>query len=204
MDRYYTASVPEPFTILGRKLKPYSIGHQILLKRFECAFVMPADSIQWRDLALAVLVCRFHVSTRFNIFTSVKAFDSWWGRWLYKRILKSIKRDFADRCKLMLDYIRDGSAGPENVTWKDGEVSYAASESTLKFVLMSKLGYSEERALNMPYAQAVYEFCVWQQSEGMASFFEPEKQADLQTQADEFGEKVRAMMEAKGVIDGGI
>ena len=39
MDDYLHSIIPEPVTILGQDLRPFSLGHYLLLQRLECAFV---------------------------------------------------------------------------------------------------------------------------------------------------------------------
>lgn len=47
---------PEPTTLLGLKLLPFSLGHLLLLHRVESAFVMGGRP-EYEDLALAVFIC---------------------------------------------------------------------------------------------------------------------------------------------------
>ena len=58
MERdYHAAALPEPFTILGQRLTPFSLGHLLLLRRFDNAFVIPGGVPTIDDLAFAVFVC---------------------------------------------------------------------------------------------------------------------------------------------------
>src|SRR5438876_959627 len=55
---YFQAAIPEPFTILGLRLKPLSLGRYRLLKRFGCAFVAEEETgANIEDLIIGVLVC---------------------------------------------------------------------------------------------------------------------------------------------------
>ena len=55
---FLTAAIPEPFTILGRNLKPFSLGHELLFQRFGVNFsVESKDAPRYEDLILGVLLC---------------------------------------------------------------------------------------------------------------------------------------------------
>lgn len=54
---YYTARLPEPTTILGLKLRPFSLGHLLLLHRIRSYFVGEDEKLTYEDLALSVLIC---------------------------------------------------------------------------------------------------------------------------------------------------
>ncbi len=54
---YYLARVPEPTTILGLRLRPFSIGHLLLLHRIKSYFAGEDENLTYEDLALSVLIC---------------------------------------------------------------------------------------------------------------------------------------------------
>jgi hypothetical protein len=54
---YYLARLPEPTTLLGLRLRPFSIGHLLLLHRIKSYFVQEDDKLTYEDLALSVLIC---------------------------------------------------------------------------------------------------------------------------------------------------
>ena len=53
---YYQAAVPDGWQVLGVKLRPLSLGHLILLKRYGSAFVVGGIPTE-ADLVLSVLIC---------------------------------------------------------------------------------------------------------------------------------------------------
>ena len=57
MDDYLHSIIPEPVTILGQDLRPFSLGHYLLLQRLECAFVCEDKEPLLGDLLLGLLVC---------------------------------------------------------------------------------------------------------------------------------------------------
>jgi hypothetical protein len=52
----FNAIVPTPWTILGLKLKPFALGHLVLLHRLESPFITGAPPT-YADLSMAVLMC---------------------------------------------------------------------------------------------------------------------------------------------------
>jgi len=85
---YHDAAFPEPWQVLGLRLRPFSLGHYLKLRRLGCAFV--ADDTQRAtigDLLLGVIVC----SMPTNPDPTQDPFWNWVGRdkpsgiagWLY-------------------------------------------------------------------------------------------------------------------------
>lgn len=54
---YYSARLPEPTTLLGLTLRPFSLGHLLLLNRISSYFVGADEKLTHEDLALSVLIC---------------------------------------------------------------------------------------------------------------------------------------------------
>ena len=53
---FLQAAIPEPVTLLGQRLHPFSLGHYILLERFKSPFLL-GGSADVTDLFTAVLIC---------------------------------------------------------------------------------------------------------------------------------------------------
>ena len=58
MESFYRAFLTPQAKILGKKLKPYCFGHQVLLKALESPFLTGARDIEPHDLILALKVCQ--------------------------------------------------------------------------------------------------------------------------------------------------
>lgn len=59
-EPFYLAAIPDAWEILGVRLRPFSLGHVILLHRIESPFIRGWDATNppnFDDLALAVLLC---------------------------------------------------------------------------------------------------------------------------------------------------
>lgn len=77
---YYKARLPEPFTILGLKLRPFSFGHLLLLHRIESYFVGADSELTYEDLALSVLICSMSYRDAIQIFDD-KTLPKFMARW---------------------------------------------------------------------------------------------------------------------------
>lgn len=55
---FQQAAVPEPFRVLGRNLRQYTIGHQLLLERFDSGYAVGSKNPpSWDDFAFSVWIC---------------------------------------------------------------------------------------------------------------------------------------------------
>jgi hypothetical protein len=59
LDNYVQAAIQEPFNVLGLELRPLSLGHVFLMRRFDCPFASddPNQMGGCPDLCLATLIC---------------------------------------------------------------------------------------------------------------------------------------------------
>lgn len=80
-DKYFTDIIPEPFCILGLRLKPLSLGRYRLMKRFSIAYVADeAAQASFGDLILGVLICSMTCDD-FKTFANSKQFESQIKKW---------------------------------------------------------------------------------------------------------------------------
>jgi len=78
---YAVAALPDPYRILGLRLKPFCLGHYLLLQRFNCAFVASEPQpITREDVLLGVLICSMW-NNEFLEFISGKGFWSEVRKW---------------------------------------------------------------------------------------------------------------------------
>lgn len=91
---YYHARLPEPTTILGLKLRPFSLGHLLLLHRINSYFVGDDENLTYEDLALSVLICSQRYAEAVAIFDDpdLKRFMARWAARLTGRgVLTALK-----------------------------------------------------------------------------------------------------------------
>lgn len=194
LAHYTRAMLPEPFTVLGCRLKPFCLGHYFLMNRFDCAFA--SDGINNTcgivDLLLAVTICS-RTSDEFIAFVSDdKAFNAYMKKWS-KHIQRSIvqnKLNFMESVLLFQKYMRDGVRLPaidnENND-SNTKVSGAHWSQSVLSVLMSEYGCSEKEALNMPLSKALSDYCKFLEKNGSITFTSDEDLADIEAQRKALG-----------------
>ncbi len=179
---YPAAAIPEPFQILGLRLKPFCLGHYLLMERFEVAFVSDKDAVaNLDDLILGVLICSMHYE-EFLDFLFASDFEEQvrtWGN--------DVKADFDlnEKCRLFNDYIVKGSEQPVFFYESEGKPSGAHWAEMIKLVLTGELGYTSSEALNLPLSQAFHEFFKNAENKGIVSLARPEEIAAMNAPAPE-------------------
>lgn len=192
-DNFFAAAYPEPWQILGVKLRPFSLGHYIKLSRLGCAFVSEAEErATMSDLVLGVIVC----SMPTTVDTDVDPFWKWLNRtrggWRYtiykltKRILRQKFAtpaeydaflwgkqmgaiDFSAKVKMFSDYMDKCSAMPAYVEEHRDTPAKASGAHWCQSVLsalVSKCGYTMEEALNVPVSRALSDFIKQAETDG--------------------------------------
>lgn len=162
---YFTAAIPEPFRILGLKLKPFSLGHYILLKRFNNPFVADEPAGATRDaLIFACLIC----SMAYQEFLEfIEAPD------YIKQVQKWGKKvgifDLPSKVELFQRYITEGSKEPQYfVTDKsDNKPTSAHWSQSLFIALTTQCGYSRQEALNSPLSQCFADWMSFAEAQGL-------------------------------------
>lgn len=192
-DNFFAAAYPEPWQILGVKVRPFSLGHYIKLSRLGCAFVSEKETTATlADLILGVIVC----SMPTTVDPSADPFWQWMNRksggWKYffykhRKILMGKKFatpaeyevflwgkkmgaiDFAQKVKMFSAYMDSHSAMPAYVEERPDSQSKPSgahwSQSVLSS-LVSKCGYTMEEALNAPVSRALSDFLKQAESDG--------------------------------------
>lgn len=171
MERdYLAAALPEPFTILGQRLTPFSLGHLLLLRRFENAFVVPGGAPSIDDLAFAVFVCSqtYEEAAAAIAEPDIHKRVEEWGKSLGPFDLGEKLADF-DR------YLCAGSTGPD--VNEDGQTHRqpgAPFIHRVRMVLQGRLNYSFEEAMNCPWGLALWGYFGFWETEGAVRLFSPE------------------------------
>ena len=157
MRDFFQAAVPEPVTLLGQQLAPFSIGHWILLERFECAYIAGGPATI-PDLMLGVLVCCHKHDEFISLARNESIFQ------LTKKWSKRIGNfDFPKKSKEFSDYIDDAIHNlpkywvEERKGGSAGRKSGAPYIQTLRAFLLSKTSLTENEILNRPFALSVWD-----------------------------------------------
>jgi hypothetical protein len=172
---YFEAAIPEPYRILGLKLRPFSLGHYLTLRRMGCVFVSDKEEeATVHDLVLGVLVCSMS-HKQFMEFIEQgdceKQVEEWGG--------KAADVNLQESCRLFGEYLKTGSEVPEFwLEQDDGAQSGAHWSHMLMTTLRSSLGYSRAEALDSPLSQSLLDFYKHAENLGIVRLMtEAEKEA---------------------------
>lgn len=160
---YLKAAHPEPFTILGKKLKPFSLGHELLFQRFKNKFSLEsAEPPTEEDMLHGVWICAQEYHPR----ASMDGFKIPLAARIWRRILGPayVKTAF-NRFK---EYIAAHTEVPEFYIKEEQESdpSGVATIQAVKISLMANMGLSELDALNTPFSLAFWNHLSWLAAQG--------------------------------------
>ena len=182
---FYQAAVPDGWQILGVRLRPLSLGHLILLHRYDSAFVvggLPTPA----DLVMSVLICSRTYEDALDLVESGQ----------FKREAKKLEKalklcgDEEARCKWFVEYMEEGLDGPKLWTKeKSGGTFGAPPEQTVKVGLMSQLGLSETEVLNRPFSLCLWDMATLAEMNGTLKIYS-QRDAELKQQAEELEEAI--------------
>lgn len=200
---YLEAAIPEPFTVLGKRLKPFCLGHEILFQRFKNRFSVESEEPpQIEDLLTGVFIC----SQRYSKDVSLDYFSVPLRVKLYARLFgpSYLGRAFA----LFSNYIASHTALPHFDSVEDDgkrEPMGAPTVQVVKVSLMGNLGLSEDEALNTPFGLAFWNHLSWAEMQGHIKIIDEEEMAKIEaakafeSQVEEMREKLQARMKSEEV-----
>lgn len=171
----FIAAIPEPYQILGLRLKPFCLGHFIHMARHDVAFVSDTPKeAELSDLILGVLICSMNYEDFMTWLYSadVEAEMKEWGK-------KSKQFDFEAKVALLRSYITEGSKQPTVFYERNGEPSGAHWTQVLKLALV-ELGHDESGALNMPLGKAFEDYFKFAENKGAVRIATPEQCAQIE------------------------
>jgi hypothetical protein len=178
---YFRAAIPEPFRILGLKLKPFSLGHYFNLKRFDSAFVAEEQREATREeLIFAVLVCSMGHEEFIEFIEKPGAFRTItkWGR-------KCGIFDLPSKLELFKTYLSEGTKQPQFwIEEDDGNQSGSHWSQAVLSVLMGQGGYTRKEVLSAPLAQAFADFYKLAENNGLIRLMTEEEIAEAERAQD--------------------
>ncbi len=192
----FTASLPDPFQILGLKLKPLSLGRYRLLRRLDNAFVSDtAQDFDPADLILGVAVCSHRVDEMMEILEHgdlskrirkwsrticpwpmlhrVPFVGAWWRKKYAFNILEKValfKQYIAHHTEMPPYWDLTEDTPPSGSHWSHG----------VEIILRSQLGWTTEDINEAPMSKALFDYLGWAESQGSVKLI-----ADYELQAIE-------------------
>lgn len=153
---YETAKVQQCFTVLGVRLRPFCIGHRLILEACENSLLNPFAEPSRVDLAQAVLVCS-------------RPFDEAQPAGVLYRLklirLATRKMDLLSEAEKFRAYVEQGSQFPVLKPGDGGRSPGGPFLLRLVQWIMS-IGYSEQAAWNRPLGAAVWEWATYFEDKG--------------------------------------
>ena len=174
--RFSDAVLPDKFVICGVELRPFCLGHFILLEHLnnpilnqEATDIALEDGMYWFFLAL--LVCSFTYDDAVELLNNEDEFkrisdqfftnltrnlevEADWNIFSKMQLFKNYLRYYMD----MPIYTEETSADvttPSGTDWKQN-----------LFLIFKKLGYKEKDILNMNMKKMFFEWCSYAEAEG--------------------------------------
>ena len=199
---YFSSTYPEPWQILGLKLRPFSFGHYFKLQRLGCAFVSDkSETATLGDLLLGVLVCTLPSDPD----AAADPFWAWlnrehggWRYRLYVWLAKLLRKpplspaewdvfrlgqqigpfDFGEKVRLFADYIKHHSEAPlyfEEPRPQSSKRSGAHWAHAIVHTVAAKCGYTLDQAYNAPMAQVLADYFRYAETEGAVRLMTPDE-----------------------------
>lgn len=190
MANFYEAHFPVPFHVLGLPLKPFSLGHHILLCRADSACVRPGERISFDDFIFAVLIC----SRTYE--ESVAFFLSDWTVELKRWAKRLRKIDLAQAQFVFSSYLIQGHTRPNFRFLVESEDFVFGSpwEQRIKIVLMENMGFTESQLLNRHLPLCWWDLLTHDELKGSIQITEGETaqfEDEMFKQADEFAKTLK-------------
>lgn len=189
---FIEALIPTPYRILGLRLRPFSLGHLMILRRFDCAYVTGEETTPG-DLLLGLIVCSMTYEEAIDAIHCGRLVDEVerWGkvvskrRWFGLRAAKPF--DLMEKSRLFVEYLAAGNRCPKAFyDAKPTPPKNAPVEQILRVCLMRDLHLSESEIMNQPLALSWWDYMTLGELNDRLRLFDADQEKDLQAKADEF------------------
>jgi len=172
---FYFAAIPTPVSVLGIRLRPYSLGHVLLLSRFDNAFVMGGRPAL-EDVIQGIVICSQTYAEALRDMDNPKlpSLVGKWQRSLQPRYWWGGRKPElgfspAQAAKQFVEYLRAGSSFPIFSVPQDKKSNdplHVPLVQTVKVYLMSKLNFSEAELLDRPWGLCLWDYFTSHAMEG--------------------------------------
>ena len=196
---YLAAAFPEPRRLLGVDLRPFALGHLLILRWLGNAFVT-ALVPRIDDLVTGVWACSLSYREAVQALRRGRIDLVVHGRWRSKRrevALEDAFRiwrdelgqfDVAEKVDAFSEYIRSGC----NVPMVAARQTHSAADSgsgppdvqSIKVALMSKLHLSEDDVMDRPWSMCLWDVYTLAAQEGLLTFMDRDEVDRAQSTAD--------------------
>ena len=187
MRAFNSTIVPDTHEVLGIKLRPFSLGHYILLEKNNCALLLggPATVI---DFAIAVVVC----SNTFEEFLEAQRNGEVQKH--TKRLAKVCNEiDLEKESRFVANYIEEGLLGPSYWFKEHGKGLSTPLPQIIRCQLHKNTNLTESEIMNRPFAMNLWDIVTLGEMDGNLSL-KTEDHDEAQKKADDFGERYAELL----------
>lgn len=177
LEYYVEAVIPNPYRVLGVELRPFSIGHIWLMKRFNCAFAEenPNATGNIMHFFLAAAICARKFDEFLQFISSETELIEWLNEWfnaVYKKSKQDhsylieefhkFKRYMQESVELPLYFESDSDSddAESGAHWTVNIVSALTSEGSR---------YSEKELIDLPLTKVIADYFKLLESRNLIS-----------------------------------
>lgn len=181
----FEALIPEPYVVLGARLKPLTLGHAALLLRLGGECWIDGGSCGLDELLVGVAICS---SDSFNSFLA----DLYNGGFATRMeaLASQVKTgDVQKEIELFARYISEGSEGP-TVLFEDTKTTATRSHAiqSLRVQLMKFFRVPVSEVMDVPLSVALWDMATLSEINQVGRIW-TEEDDKIKEQADEFAKK---------------
>lgn len=191
------AAIKQPFKVLGRNLKPFSLWHQLFLDASENGFALgSANKPTYHDLISAVFFCSFDYSAGLEQLAS-RFIGTKMAYWAWRAGNFDVMEAISDFYSYMEAHTNTPAYWVEDGHFKSGGKSGVPYAQFLKVKMMQELGMSEVEALNTAYNDAIINHLTILEAKGAIRFVTEDDEAliikarSMEARLQEIAAKVR-------------
>lgn len=183
---FLAAAFPEPFRMLGCELRPFAVGHRMLLARLGNRLVTGSERPGVFDLLQALFVCTRDWNSA-NRKVRTRAFNRWLWRirlrlWLRRLLVRLGILPIASASvdafiSAFADYLRAHSIGPEMAPTSE-EGAREPGTPAVQFIVVSLVAYlnhTPDEAMNEIWGRALHDVFAYWELEGRAHLVSEEE-----------------------------
>lgn len=179
MESQFVRAILEPSqpVIIGVRMKPYSLGHSVILSQIDSGFTAGRFPT-FEDLIAAAFVCAHSWEENNRLLRSP------FRRWLRLKLWGALagRFDIVAATVSMLQYVTAGDVYPDTEPPKDPEAvrELAAPHSARIYLFLRSSGFSESAAWNMPCNVANWLHAARAEEDGKITLMSRQRRAFLE------------------------
>jgi hypothetical protein len=161
-EDWFKAFYPLPVTVLKVRLRPYCVGHEILLHRFKSSFVDSHRPLTLGELLFAVMVCSQTYESAKNCIGAP------FRLMIFMKVLRLLnwRINFLSEAARFTEYLAAGTWHPAVNTSVDAKRLKSPGVLLMLTFLRRELGLSESQMMNYPKALANAHYVLAGEADG--------------------------------------